>query len=121
LAAVVFWTVYAATSLLFGARPTVRVTNVFLALEAESLAGFAVLDAARWPALHVAVHVGHVPFSGGGDRRGGRRHPGRVVDQRLYIASVGAARSGPGHEEDQRTCSAMHSPGSIGTRFPTSW
>jgi amino acid transporter len=64
LAAVVFWMVFAAIPLLLGARLTARVTGAFFALEVVSLAGFAALGAVRWPAIHVAVHVGHFPVGG---------------------------------------------------------
>lgn len=58
------WAGFALVPLLRGARPTARLTRVFLAVELVSVGALLVLGVARWHALHVPVHFGHPPVAG---------------------------------------------------------
>ncbi|MHB1929326.1 MAG: APC family permease, partial [Acidimicrobiales bacterium] len=59
-----FWIGFAAVPLLFGGRPTARITQVFFVVEMISLAGFGVLGALRWHRLAVPIHFGAPPIGG---------------------------------------------------------
>lgn len=58
------WAAFALIPLLLGARPTARLTQLFLALELLSVAGLVALGAFRFSALRVPVHFGAVPVAG---------------------------------------------------------
>ncbi|MHB2024179.1 MAG: APC family permease [Mycobacteriales bacterium] len=64
LAVALFWIGFAAVPLLFGARPTARITQLFFALEMASLAVFGVLGLLSWHRLSVPVHFGPLPIGG---------------------------------------------------------
>lgn len=59
-----FWVAFALVPLLSGARPTARVTQLFLLVEVLSVAGLVAVALYRLPALHVPVHAPHFPFGG---------------------------------------------------------
>lgn len=62
--AALFWIGFAAVPLLAGARPTARLTQLFLAVELAALAAFAVAGVARLGSLSVPVHFGPPPVGG---------------------------------------------------------
>ena len=64
LAVAAGWVGFALIPLLTGARPTARITKVFLAVELLAVAALGVLGVARYSALHVPVHFGPLPFGG---------------------------------------------------------
>ena len=59
-----FWSGFALIPLLRGARPTAKLTQVFLAIELVSVATIAVVAIARWHAIAVPVHFGKPPIGG---------------------------------------------------------
>lgn len=59
-----FWVAFALIPLLAGGRPTARITQAFLALEAVAILVIIGVAIARWPALHVAIHPGPLPIGG---------------------------------------------------------
>ena len=59
-----FWSGFALVPLLRGARPTAKLTQVFLAVELVSVAAIAVVAVVRWHAISVPVHFGKPPIGG---------------------------------------------------------
>ncbi|MCY0875870.1 MAG: APC family permease [Firmicutes bacterium] len=59
-----FWLLFAMLPLLSGARPTARITQVFLAIEVVFLVGFATLGAILLPHAHFPKAPAHVPVAG---------------------------------------------------------
>jgi len=59
-----FWLVFASFPLLSGARPTARVTQIFLAIEIVFLVLFAALGAAALPHSHFPAFGGRFPVAG---------------------------------------------------------
>ncbi|MDA8391278.1 MAG: APC family permease [Actinomycetota bacterium] len=64
LATSAFWVGFALVPLLRGAKPTARITQVFLLVEVVSVAGLAAIALYRLPELHVPVHASHFPLGG---------------------------------------------------------
>lgn len=59
-----FWLLFAMLPLLSGARPTARITQVFLLIEVVFLLGFAALGAVLLPHAHFPKAPTHVPVAG---------------------------------------------------------
>lgn len=59
-----FWVLFALFPLLKGARPTARLTQVFLVIELVAVAVIVGLAISRWSAIHVPIHFGPLPIGG---------------------------------------------------------
>ncbi|CAG4933998.1 unnamed protein product [Acidithrix sp. C25] len=59
-----FWSSFALVPLLRGARPTAKLTQVFLAIELISVAVIATIAIARWHSISVPIHFGSPPIGG---------------------------------------------------------
>lgn len=64
IGASLFWSGFALIPLLRGARPTAKLTQVFLAIELLSVAVIAVIAVLRWRAISVPLHFGKPPIGG---------------------------------------------------------
>ncbi len=59
-----FWSLFALVPLLRGARPTAKLTQVFLAVELISVVAIVAIAILRWHAISVPVHFGKPPIGG---------------------------------------------------------
>jgi amino acid transporter len=59
-----FWIAFAAIPLLYGGRPTARITQVFFCVEMISLVAFGFIGAFSWHRLSVPIHFGKPPIGG---------------------------------------------------------
>lgn len=59
-----FWSSFALIPLLRGARPTAKLTQIFLAIELVSVVFIVVVALFRWHAISVPVHFGKPPIGG---------------------------------------------------------
>ena len=64
IAVALFWIAFAALPLLAGAKPTVRLTQVFLGVELVALVVIGLVGVGRLGRLSVPVHFGHPPIAG---------------------------------------------------------
>ncbi|NNN11762.1 MAG: APC family permease [Acidimicrobiaceae bacterium] len=64
VAMALFWSLFALVPLLRGARPTAKLTQVFLAIELVSVAAIVVIAILRWHAIAVPIHFGKPPIGG---------------------------------------------------------
>ena len=64
LAMSLFWSLFALVPLLRGARPTAKLTQVFLAIELMSVTAIVAIALLRWHAISVPIHFGKPPIGG---------------------------------------------------------